>query len=68
MDFESTVEAIVAGVLIAKFIGFVGGRMYETVLMAAGDEGAAGVVMIIGVLGWLAVLGGVLVVLKFLGH
>jgi len=55
MDFESTVTAIVVGVLIAKFVGFIGNRMYEVLLMMAEDN--AGLIIIaIGGLGWLAVI------------
>jgi hypothetical protein len=72
MDFDTTVESIVAVVLIAKFIGFIGARMYETVLIGVGKERAEGVIVAIRGLGWLAVtlavVGAVLFFMEIFTH
>ncbi len=66
MDFDTAVVAIVAGMLIAQFIGFIGNRMYEVVLMLAEDN-AAIVPIVIGGVGWLATIFGGLYIAKVVG-
>jgi len=62
MDLHNMVEAIVVGVLIAKFIGFIGARMYEVLLIIT--QGMA--VVVIGGLGWLGVIVAGAVAIKLL--
>ena len=62
MDVNTNlVLAIVAGVLIAKLIGFVGTHMYQVIVMMLEDEstGSSGIlILVIGGLGWLGTIVG----------
>jgi hypothetical protein len=63
MDLETLVAGVAIGVLIANFIGFIGNRMYECLLMCAEDK--AGLLpLAIGGVGWLATIVGGMYVYK----